>query len=101
MQGERDRIYGARNQLGACACRLERCGERVSGGSLAVDADRETGRLAQAGHQLARAMWLQRARGIVEEHACSTEVRQLPRLLHQRVGLAGSARAVDEAGLEL
>src|SRR2546425_1015301 len=27
MQGERDRIYGARDQLGACACRLCRLTE--------------------------------------------------------------------------
>ena len=46
-------------------------------------------------------MWLQGAGRIVQEHAHRAEIRQLCGLLHEGIGLAGPARAVDEAGLEL
>ena len=101
MQRQRDRIDGARDQLGAGSCRLERRRERVAGRALAVDADREVRRLAQARHELACAMRLQRAGRVVQENARRAEVRQLARLLHQGIGLARSARAVDEPRLEL
>src|SRR5919197_705439 len=79
----------------------ERLGERLARGALAVDAHRQAGRLAQTADELARAMRLQRAGRIVEQYARGTEVRELSRLLHERIGLAGPSRAVDEAGLEL
>ena len=101
MQRERDRIHRAGDELGSGACRLERRGECVAGGSLAIDSDREPGRFAQARHQLACTVRLQRAGRVVQEHARRPEVRQLAGLLHQRIGLAGAAGAVDEAGLEL
>src|SRR5437016_4835013 len=69
--------------------------------ALAVDPHRKTGDLAQARDQLPRAMWLQRAGRVVQEHTRGAEIRQLRGLFHQRIGLAGSPRAVDEARLEL
>ena len=51
--------------------------------------------------ELPRAMRLERAGRVVEQHTRGAEVRQLARLLHQRIVLAGSARAVHEPGLEL
>src|SRR5262249_57810425 len=85
----------------AGASRLERRGERVAAGALAVDPDGKLGRLAQPGHELAGSMRLERAGRIVQEDARRAETRQLARLLHQRIGLARAAGAVDEPPLEL
>ena len=51
--------------------------------------------------ELVRAVRLQRSRRVVEEHARHAELRQLRRLLDERLRLAGRAGAVDEAGREL
>src|SRR6185437_2190970 len=80
---------------------FERRRQRVSTGSLAVDADRQTGRLAQTRDELARPMRLQRAGRVVQQHARGPEVRKLAGLLHQRIRLTGAAGAVDEPRLEL
>jgi hypothetical protein len=101
MKRQRDRVDGTRDQLGARAGRLQCRGEGVAGRALAVDADRQSGGLAQARHQLRGAVGLQRACRIVQEDPRGAQVRQLARLLHQRTGLTGAARAVDEARLEL
>src|SRR5437667_295018 len=47
------------------------------------------------------AMRLERARRVVKENAHRPELGQLPRLLDEILGLAGVARPVDEAGVEL
>ena len=46
-------------------------------------------------------MRLQRSRWVVQQYTRCPEVRQLARLLHQRIRLAGAPRAIDEARLEL
>src|SRR5205814_445206 len=69
--------------------------------ALAVDPDRQLGRFAQTGHELAGPVGLQRPGRVVEQDARRPEARQLARLLHQRIGLIRPSRAVDEAGLEL
>ena len=101
VQRERDGIDRGRDQVRAGARRLERGGERVAARALAVDADREPRGFVQSDDELVRAVRLQRARRIVEEHPRRAELRQLLRLFHQRLVLAGRAGAVDEPGLEL
>ena len=101
VQGERNRVDGARNQVGARTRRLERGRERVATGSLAVDAHRQTGLLAEPRDQFVCSVRLERPGRVVQEHPHGAEIRQLARLCHQRVGLAGPARAVDEPCLEL
>ena len=46
-------------------------------------------------------MWLQGAGRVVQQDARCAEIRQLSRLLHEGIGLAGPPRAVDEARFEL
>src|SRR6266436_6869680 len=46
MEGQGDRIDGAGNEVGAGAHRLEGRRERVAGGALAVEPDRQPARLA-------------------------------------------------------
>ena len=101
VQRERDGIDGGRDQVGAGARGLERDGERVAAGALAVDADRQTARLVQPRDELVRAVRLERSRRVVEEHARDAELAQLRRLLDERLRLAGRAGAVDEPGREL
>ena len=100
MQRERDRVDGTRNQIGASTRSFEGGRERVTTGPLAVDAHRQTRLLAKPGDQLVRAVWLERPRRVVQQHANGAEIRQLARLRHQRVRLAGPAGAVDEPRLE-
>src|SRR5438034_3865489 len=101
MQGQRDRIERAGDEIGACTDGFE-CGrERVARGALAVEADREAARLTERADQLVGAVGLQRARGIVEEDPYGSQLGQLLRLLDEVLRLAGVARAVDEAGVEL
>jgi hypothetical protein len=101
MQRQRDWVHSARDQLRSGSGGFEGRGQRVAAGSLAVDAYREAARLAEADYELPRAMGLEGAGRIVEKHTRRAEVPQLAGLLHQRVVLARSARAVHEPGLEL
>jgi hypothetical protein len=91
MQRQRHRVDSARDQVRAGARRLERGREGVAARALGVDPDGKSCRFAETLHELAGAVRLQRARGVVEEHACGAEFRQLPRALDERVRLAGRA----------
>ena len=101
VEGQRERIDRAGDELRARAGRGERGGERAAAGSLRVDPDREAARLGERVHELLRRVRLQRAGRIVEEDAHRSELRQHLRALDQRLDLAGAARAVDEPGLEV
>ena len=101
VDGERDRIDGARREIGAGPDRLERGGQRVAARALAVDADGQPARLADALDQLGCAVRAERAGRVVDDDARSAELGQLARLLDERVDLARDARAVDEPRLEL
>ena len=100
VEREREREDRAGDEVGAGARGLEHGRERAARGALAVDPDREPGRLVQRAHELVRAVRLQRARRVVEQHPRGAELRQLAGLPHERLGLAGEAGAVDEPGLE-
>ena len=102
VERERDRVDGAGDQVGAGARRLERRGERVAARALAVEADRAA-RSPRATRRRARARrcGCSDAGRVVDEDARGAELRQLARLLDERLGLARVARAVDEPGVEL
>jgi len=101
MERQGDRVQGARDEVRPRTDCLERGREGVAGGTLAVEPNREPARLAQGANELIRPVRLERARRIVEENAHSAELGQLLRLLDEIFGLAGVARPVDEAGIEL
>ena len=98
VRRERDRIDGARDQVGAAAGGLERDRERVPRGALAVEADRQARQLVQLGDQLARARRLQQAGGIVQQHARGAELRHALRGLDERLAAVAS---VQQARVEL
>src|SRR5256885_17226236 len=101
MQGQRDRIERAGDEIGACADGFE-CGrERVARGALAVEADREAARLTERADQLVGAVRLQRARAVVAADPYASQLRHLLRLLDQVVRLAGVARAIHAAVVQL
>ena len=78
MEGERDRVDGAGDQVGAGARGLERGGERVAAGALAVEADRQAARLAQRRRRARCARCgCERAGRIVEQDARGAELGQL------------------------
>ena len=58
VQRERERVDGAGDQVGAGAGGLERVGHAAAARALAVEADREPGRLGDARDELARLMRL-------------------------------------------
>ena len=101
MERERERVDGARDHVGAGAGGFERVGERGAAGSLAVEPDREPGRLLDAADQLAGLVRLESATRIVDERARRFDLRQLARLLDELVDRALVSGAVDEAGVEL
>src|SRR5207237_10633063 len=101
MDRQRDRVDGTGDQVGSSAGGLEACGERVAGGALAVEAHPQTALFGESRRQLLGPLRLERARGVVDEDARGAQVWELPRLLDERLGLAGVARAVDEPSVEL
>ncbi len=98
---EGDGVDRARCEVGADAHRLERRGHRVAAGSLAVDADRQAARLADALDELGCSVRPERTGGVVDDDPRRAELGELARLLDERVHLACDAGAVDEPGLEL
>ena len=72
----------------------------MSGRALDVEADGEPARLPDPRHELLRTVRDERARRVVHEDPRRAELRQLPRRLDERVGLARAARAVHEPGVE-
>ncbi len=101
MERERERVDGRRDDVRADARRDERVRERRSSGRLDVEPDRKAARLLQALDELLRDVREERAGRVVDEHARGAEVAESPRLLDERVGLAGAPRAVDEPDVEL
>ena len=84
VRGERDRIDGAGDQIGAAAGGLERERERVPPGALAVEADRQARELVQLRDELARAV---RAAAGRPDRAAARARRRAP---------AGALRGLDE-----
>ena len=102
VERERDRVDGAgdrgrRRRAPPRARRRARCRPRP--GSRGRPAGRSP--RASAPTSSLRALRLQRAGRVVEEHARGAELGQLARLLDERLRLARVAGAVDEAGVEL
>ena len=100
VQRERERVDGGRDEVCAGLDGRERAGETRPGGALDVEADREPARLLDPRHELMRPVREERAGRVVHDHPGGAEVGQLPRLLDERVGLAGPPWAVDEPGVE-
>ena len=101
MERERQRIDGGRDEVGADPRRDEGVGERRAACGLHEEADGQAARLAEALDEVLRDVREQCPRWIVEEHTRRAELAKPPRLLHERVRLAGAARAVDEPDVEL
>jgi hypothetical protein len=101
VQHERDRVDGTGDQVGSGSRRVERRSQPAPCSTLAVEADREAAAFGERGDELVSSMRLERARRIVEEDACRSQIGQLLRLLDERLRLAALARAVDQARLEL
>ena len=101
VERERERVDGARDQVGPGAGGLERVRERGAAGALAVEADRQPGRLFDAPDELGSLVRLEAAARVVHERARRLDVGQLLRLLDELVHRALVARAVDEPRVEL
>ncbi len=101
VEGERERIDRAGDELGARTGGGERGGESAAAGALRVDPHGQPARLAERPHELLRGVRLQRAGRVVEQDAHRAELGQHLRALDQRLDLAGAAGAVDEPGLEV
>ena len=101
VERQREREDGAGDEVGARPDGLEPGGERAAGRALAVDPDREPGRVAERADELLDAVRVERARRIVQQHARGADLREPLAALDQRLELAGVAGAVDEAGVEL
>ena len=97
MDGERDRVDRAGDELCARARRLHRGRERRAGGALAVEADRKPARLAHRSDELPRGSRVERASRIVDENPGRAELAEPLGSLNEEVRLAVRPRAVDEA----
>ena len=101
MKRERERIDGRGDDVGPDARRDERVGERRACRGLDVQTDGKPARLLQSLDELLRDVRKERARRVVDEHTRGAQVSEAPRLLDERVGLAGAAGAVDEPDVQL
>ena len=101
VEGQRDRVDGARDEVCSDSRGLERRRETAPGCTLAIEAHRKAAAFGERSDQLVRPMRLERARRVVQEHSSRSEFGQLLRLLDERLRLAASAGAVDEARVEL
>ena len=101
VEGQRDRVDGARDEVCSYSRGLERRREPAPRCTLAIEAHREAAAFGERCDQLVRPMRLERARRVVQEHSSRSEFGQLLRLLDERLRLSASARAVDEARVEL
>ena len=75
VERERERVDGARDEIGARAGGLQRRGERNASGALAVEADRKARHLAHLADEVRGPLWAQRSRRIVDEHTGGAELR--------------------------
>ncbi len=93
----RDGVGGGGDRVGTGAGRLDRHGEGRAAGPLRVQADRDPGGLAHAPDQLARGGRIERAGGVVQQHAVDAELGEPARALDE----PASARSirVDEPGV--
>ena len=78
VERERERVDGAGDQVGAGAGRLERVRERGAAGALAVEADRQAGRLLDAPDELGGLVRLEPAARVVHERARRLDLRTAP-----------------------
>ena len=98
MHRQRDRIDRGGDHVGTRPRGFDRRGQRVAGGALGVEPDRQARHFAQLRHELARAMRLQQRRGVVEKKSRCTELRQATSSVDERLV---PAAAVEQAGFEL
>jgi hypothetical protein len=101
VEGQRDRVDRAGNEVGSGPRGFEARRHRIAAGALTVEADRQAARLLQRLDELLGPLGLERARGIVQQYARGAELGQLARLRDQRVGLVRVAGAEDEPRVEL
>ena len=100
MEAEGERVDGGRDEVGSRLDRSQRRRDPETGRALHVEAHREPARLANPRDELLGLVGEQRARGIVDDDARRAELRELPRLVDERVGLVRATGAVDEARME-
>ena len=100
VKRERERIDRRCDEVGARVDRRERGRESDACRPLHIEADRKPARLHDPCDELLCLVGEQRARRVVHEDPRRAEIRQLPRLLDERVRLVGAPRAVDEPGVE-
>jgi hypothetical protein len=74
VQGQRHRIEGAGDHARAGPRGFEAGRERRASGPLTVEAHGQAARLSDPLHELTRLRRLQRARGVVDEHAGGPEL---------------------------
>ena len=101
VEGQRDRVDRAGNEVCSYSRGLERRRETAPGRALAIEAHRKAAAFGERCDQLVGPMRLERARGVVQEHSGRSEFGQFLRLLDERLRLSASAGAVDEARVEL
>ena len=101
VEREGERVHRRRDDVRADPRRDERVRERRAAGGLDVEADRQPARLREPLDELLRDVREERAGRVVQEDARGAELAEALRLLDERVGLAGTARAVDEPDMEL
>ena len=100
MERQRERVDGGRDEVGPRVDGGERRREADPRRALDVEADGKAARLLDPRDELLRAVREERPGGIVHDHPRRAELRQLARLLDERVRLARASRAVHEAGVE-
>ena len=100
MEAERERVDGGGDEVGSRLDRSQRRRDPQTGRALHVETHREPAHLADPRNELLGLVREQRTRGIVDDDTSRAELRELPRLVDERVGLVGATRAVDEARME-
>ena len=101
VQGQRQRVDGGGDQVGADARGDDRVEQPRAGRTLDEEADREARLLADPLDELLGEVRQQRVGRVVDDHAGRTERGDLLRPLDERVDLARAAGAVDEPDVEL
>ena len=101
VDGERNRIDGAGNDVRLRSCSLDRGGKRRSCRSLAVETDRQTARLADPPDENARATRIEGAGRVVHQCPRSAELVQVMSALEEDVAFVPRAGAVHEPDCKL
>jgi hypothetical protein len=101
VEGEPERVDGGGDDVGAHPRRDERVRERGAARRLHVEPHGKPARLGEPLDELLCDVRQERPGRVVQQHAGGAEVAEAPRLLDERVGLAGAPGAVDEPDVQL